>query len=276
MSDNSEEFIPHDHGRAVVAFIDLLGFGNAVEEAVSTWEDNPVQKYNSTIEKVINTQTNFEAPDWKPPRDENIEGDKTVLAFSDCIVWNCPIKNPTAEEIGTYNDLLLRFESLAISQFQCIEQGIFVRGAVDVGFSFRMKSVFVSDALVRAARAEGSDVCYPVIAITPTLWQLMQNAAAADSHAMRDHLRIGTTEFIDKAKRTVQLRYLDYLRLVGDAQADYPGVLSTHKDQVEYALRTSPANVRNKYLWLVDYHNKFIDEHARLLAHLKITQSGIE
>jgi hypothetical protein len=260
-------------GRAVVAFIDLLGFGDAVVEAVRTWEEDPVKGFNSTIAKVIKAQEHFDHSDWIPREDEVVVGEREVVAFSDCIVWVCPIQNPTAMEIGTYNDLLLRYEALAIAQFRCIQDGIFVRGAVDVGFSYRLKSVFVSDALVTSARAESRDVCYSVIAINPILWKLMQDAGAADSGASKDRLRVRTYEITKSPKEIIQLRYLDYLRLVADSDDDYPGVLSIHKLQVEIALNNCPPAVRYKYTWLAAYHNAFIDEQAPQLAQLKIHPS---
>jgi hypothetical protein len=190
--------------------------------------------------------------------------------LSDSIIWNCPIENPSARNIGTYNDLLLLFDSLAISQFQCIQEGIFIRGAVDVGFSFHMRTAFVSDALVRAVREEKDNVCYPVIAVTPNLWELMQAAAQADPHANTDHHRIVTIPITTKDGKRIDLRFLDYLRIVGDAEADYRTVLSIHKDKLETGFKNAPPEAREKFRWLIAYHNSFIDEEASSLSRLKI------
>lgn len=234
------------HGRAVVAFIDLLGFGQTVVQAISNWDQNPAEAFTNTVTRVINAQNNFESPAWKSGEPPAIDGDKTVFALSDSIIWNCPIDNPTAQRIGTYNDLLLRFESLAISQFQCIQEGTFVRGAVDVGFTFHLKTALVSDALVRAFDAEKDWVRYPVIAITPHLWELMEEAGNADPEARRDHKHIATIPITTKKNERIDLRFLDYLRIVGDAEADYRSILTIHKERVEFALTNAPACARDK------------------------------
>lgn len=258
------------HGRAVVAFIDLLGFGQTVVQAISNWDQNPAQAFTDTVTKVIKAQSSFETPEWKSGVSPAIEEDRTVIALSDSIIWNCPIQNPTAQRIGTYNHLLLLFESLAISQFQCIQEGTFVRGAIDVGFTFRLKTALVSDALVRAVEAEKSWVRYPVIAITPHLWDLMEEAGKADPGAHRDNKQIVTIPITTKKNEPIDLRFLNYLRIVGDAEADYHSVLSIHKERVEFALTNALACARDKYHWLIGYHNKFIDELGGPLSNLKI------
>jgi hypothetical protein len=263
-------------GPAVVAFIDLLGFGQAVIDGFRDWDQNVSEAYRNTIERVIRAQEIFETPQWKSGQQAAIEGEKTVIALSDSIIWNWPIDNPTARSIGTHNDLLLLFDSLAISQFQCIQQGTFIRGAVDVGFSFHLRTAFVSDALVRAVSTEKDCVCYPVIAVTPHLWNLMEEAGRADSHAKRDHHRIVTTQFTDKEGKLIELRYLDYLRIVGEAEANYRSVLSIHADRLEFALRSAPPKARDKYRWLIAYHNRFIDEVATSSSDLKINLAAIE
>jgi len=151
----------------IVAFLDILGFGDKVVKAV---EDDA---FEVVVEKICKVQHEFEIEsDDQWVREIHTSMKKTVLAFSDSVVMHVPIRSQMAELTGEFDLIMSEMESLAWAQWNCVIDGLFLRGGVDLGWWYQRGATLVSQGLVRAYKAEnGANV--PVIALTDDLYQFL-------------------------------------------------------------------------------------------------------
>ena len=268
---------------SLVGFIDLLGYSERVRNISSD------EALEQLIEDIKHVQDTFE---YKP-NDESIKKSHKVsktqiLAFSDCIVLSLPFKSPLTKEQGSFDTFMLEITSLAYSQARCVLNNIFVRGALDLGFWFHEQDILISPPLVNAYQLEQNLVCYPVIALSESLWDFLNNHPhrawySPDADPIQRAFKHNTTH-------EGSYYYIDYIQINIDSvgwmandqivkayknaksneekdsihQEGY-GLscklwLEQHKKAITSAmagLKNEP--VRKKYDWLVQYHNRFID-----------------
>ena len=281
----------------VIAFIDLLGFSARVE-AIST-EDGlrALDEAVSFVQAEFGHKTRDEST-----RAANRAVQKTVLAFSDCLVISVPVRSPLTDHQGSFDVLMDELNSFGLAQGSCVLRGTFLRGGVDIGVWYRRKDSLISPAMIEAYKLE-HDACVPMIAITPELWTYLAN---------HPHRRF-YSEDLDPIPRTFSQHsklpngstqwFLNYIqicldtvegRFIGDERARYEAAGADERDRMRgkiwrracrhwardhakaivaaYAAAEN-ATVREKYRWLGRYHNKeirrfFGREAPRLLVHL--------
>lgn len=215
----------------VTAFLDILGFGDRVLSATS------IKEVDLIARDVKRIQQEF---DYKPKDSTVREGQgnykKTVLAFSDSVVVNVPLQSEMTETQGTFDALMSELSSMAFAQARCINQGLFLRGGVDLGWWYRRGATLVSQSMVRAYKAEGS-ANVPVIALTDDLYKFFfkhddRKYYSSDSEPVRRLLRkyaaVGP-------KGEVEYWYLDYISTF----AESIGWMTSNAQRDEY-LSASP------------------------------------
>ena len=248
----------------ITAFIDILGFSERVLNAKV--EDI------TEIERDINSvQTIFEHNSESNPRSEaafkiNQLLQKTVLAFSDCVVIHVPFASKATKSDGIA-PIIGEINYLAISQAECIsEEGIFVRGAIDIGWWYQNKSTLISQSLIGAYRMESNFVKYPVIAFTNDVFKYLLKQEQVENvgekypnvYLLKDIFR---TEVIGENT----IHYLDYINVVC---ADFSKLedteiwLSKHAKKIKIAHGKAPTTAKDKYEWLANYHNEVVNERG--------------
>ena len=265
----------------ITAFLDVLGFGERVLNAVS---DEDVK---GIIEHVQLIQKEF---DFKP-KDESVKEihafmKKTVLAFSDSVVVNVPLESSFTRLQGSFDPVMSELSGMALAQGNCTSDGLFLRGGVDLGWWHRRGQTLVSQSLVGAYRTE-QNAKVPVIALSTELYKYLSNHSDRKYYSPdADPLKIlRPFRGLDGTEATA-FWYLDYISICAEGidwhtsraqQAQYLSASSDDKERireegyvenlrrwfsrharaVEKASGTAnSASVKAKYKWLGAYHNE--------------------
>lgn len=142
----------------IVAFMDILGFKDIIDEYDSDQYSNILKELHdalelaieSSIEKMIDPKTKTDISKYLEYR-----------MFSDCICISMPYI-----EFG--NDFHIQFHSLSVIlrsyQFLMMQKGFYIRGGISMGSFFADKNMIFSGGLVNAYKLEQSAI-YPIIVI---------------------------------------------------------------------------------------------------------------
>lgn len=268
---------------SMVAFVDLLGFSDKVRMLETTEELEALE------EQVRRVQEWFQhRPQEAFLKQEHKYASKTVLAFSDCVVVSIPLHSELAQSQGDFDVLMSELSNLAMAQGRCVVNGIFVRGAADLGMWYRRKDTLISSAMVNAYHLEHA-ACVPMIALTDDLYEHLSKHKHRDFYSedvdpLRfikrfDDLPNGTSQWLvdylpmclesvdgnltpqervedrnASPERKDELRNKAFLR-------DIETWARWHADEIKKAFAAAgPPSVKAKYIWLADYHDKTVSE----------------
>lgn len=142
----------------IVAFIDILGFSNIIQEYDSDKTSNILNDLHETLELAVKISIeNMLDSKAKTDLQEFLE----YRMFSDCICISLPYI-----EFG--NDFHIQFHSIATVvksyQLAMMQKGFFVRGGISIGSFFADKNMIFSGGLVSAYKLE-QKIGHPIIAI---------------------------------------------------------------------------------------------------------------
>ena len=257
----------------ITAFIDLLGFGGKVscaettEDLASILDDLQLVRY-----------------EFKESVDEELKvlTAATYVAASDSVIINLPFKSQISELTGEFDNIMNVITDFASSQGKCVQKGIFLRGGIAQGWWYKKDDILVSQSMVDAYGLE-EKTCYPVIGISEDLYDFLNQHS--DKRAYSDN----PLESIFK-KTKVKDREIIYLDYIGICTHDIDGDVEeakafkgeekdkflnqtrrnnieswfkSHKEQITEAYEAvdpSIKKVREKYLWLAEYHNEKVSE----------------
>lgn len=258
----SNEKLQYDH---LVAFIDLLGWGNKLLSA-KTYTD---------LATLINVLKIFHgdfdsdyAKRLAPHEKENVGEHIEIL--SDALVVVLYLNSGNALCHGQYEEIRLKFWDFALAQARCAVGGIFLRGGVSRGYCVKGEGVLLSDALVKAHDLEGA-AKYPVIAVSDELYENWRKLPFYDE----EEASIYTT--VDTREDGPRFRFIDYINVtLGILQGESCGMnevefLAKHKASIINAINQvkssdNPEGVLQKYEWLKRYHDKYASEYGRELC----------
>ena len=266
----------------ITAFLDILGFGDRVVEAQSNADIQAV------VAEVRRIQEHFDfKPKHKHVKENQASSKKTVLAFSDSIVVNVALKSTMTKLQGTFDPIMSELWTFAIAQGRCVNDGVFLRGGVDLGWWYRAGNLLASESLVRAVRME-KDAVVPVIALTDKLYEFLSKHSdreyySTDIEPVNKLFRRYTSE---GPKGEVSFWYLDYITAIAEATdwvtsgAQRQACLEAPREKREHIRelgyrknlrdwfkhhakqirlahsRAQSESVKYKYEWLADYHNE--------------------
>lgn len=262
----------------VTAFIDVLGFGERVASAKTIEDIAAIAK----AVKQIQGRFDFETKDHLTRQVQSMYK-KTVLAFSDSIVIHLPLESEITIREGTFDPLLSELSDYALTQGECVMDGIFLRGGIDIGWWHRSGSTLVSGSLLNAYKTEGA-VKIPVLALTPQITDFFSKHKhrtfyAKDIEPVSRLLR----EYVPPQGDPIW--YLDYISIslesvhwhTSNAQlAEYRAAssedrdkivddgykhninlwLKSHARHVEAGYLNAPEVAKDKYRWLAAYHDE--------------------
>jgi len=202
------------YSRAVVSFIDILGFKNLV--ATST----PEQILGILMQK--NTLAIYR---FRAEKNE----DKTITYnFSDLIVNVTPLPEEFSLE-RKISRIFDEVETLGFRQSLLANQGIFVRGGITVGEIFAERETIFGPALIDAYELESKYANWPVIAIDSAVieWIDAQAPKFLDERIARDGASRGKIfglawlgqGFATISQTANTLYYVDYLNCLAHTDA---------------------------------------------------------
>lgn len=259
--------------RAVVTFIDILGFRNLV-----------ARRDPKTIFNIVRSFTNRGQPvtarDWLHQKEHDIR----VYHFSDTIVRVTPLLHPkTGEPQGA---LFSEATALAFIQSYLIEEEVVIRGGMTIGDVFATEDMLFGPAMVRAYDLESRIASYPRVVVDPVLI----NSVLEDGKLVR-HNRVPEQE-VEWVSGVIDvdfdgIPFVDYINPLPGLK--YPGpaqmAIDVHKQLVERELASAKGldSVSAKYNWMAQYHNRKMREvggehgiYDRYLIDLKGMKSTFE
>ena len=125
----------------VTAFLDVLGFADRVLNAQEIADIDPI------IKDVRKIQKEFE---FKPKdkREKEVQAylKKTVLAFSDSVIVNVSLQSEVTRREGSFDPLMSELMGMALAQGNCVLSGLFLRGAIDLGWWYRSGNTLISQS----------------------------------------------------------------------------------------------------------------------------------
>jgi hypothetical protein len=218
----------------VVCFIDILGFGNMVEEDADRDATN-LGRLLAALDEVGSL----------------VKSSKCSLrTFSDSIILSAPLVPSTAREL---------LELTAKLQAALVAQDILVRGGIALGRHFANESVIYSQALVRAYLLESKQARVPRILVERNFLDWLLNHGdfdVTDRNAMKSLL-------LRDNDMHVFVGYLSKKNVKAHA-----GVV-----RGRMAKPIANVSVLEKTLWLVRYHN-FVAKKFGVNEHVTVPQDG--
>ncbi|KJZ36414.1 hypothetical protein [Pseudomonas fluorescens] len=234
--------------RAVVTFLDILGFGNLVKKGTA----KDVAAVLSAISKFALTEDS----------DEFDETSAFSVGFSDSIVRVRFLDG--ANERYSTGHVLNEILDLCHIQGELIPYDVIIRGGITVGDIYLKNRTIFGPAMVRAYELESKAAIYPRVVIDP----VVLNSVRIDPLLRRqgnngDEEISAIRKLIDRGDSG--LWFVDYLRTIFGELDDpdlWPEVLESHKRLVikRYAEKDSRTSYLDKLLWLAIYHNKVVSE----------------
>jgi hypothetical protein len=273
----------------VTAFIDILGFGARVLD-VKSFED--LVNINNSVE-LIREAFDCGTVDDLTKKVQKIYK-KTVLAFSDSVIVNFPIKSGATKYEGTFDPVMSEISGFGMAQGTCVKEGLFIRGGVDLGWWYQSGKTLISQSLTRAYYSEGMAGA-PVLALTDNLYKFLAEHShrdfyAKDADPINDSFR--KYEGVVKGKNA-SFWYIDYLRIclesIGwvrsqsqlDAYKNAPpntderqkiidagycknidDWLTKHAVNIKTAHTLADKKSQSKYVWLAAYHNEYAEKYS--------------
>lgn len=287
---NTVEDVEKKLTHGLIAFIDVLGFANAVENC-TTPKDVLV-----CIQKIRRIRDYFEAElDKSENSDVDALYDKRAFSFSDCIVIHTPFSSEACHFSGTFDTCLVTLHDFCMAQAQCVLEGTFIRGGLDLNWWYDADDVLISQGLTESYYLEGK-ASVPVLALTERIYKHFSEHKDKNTYSESwepTQYMIRKTKIKNKNGDTVELHFLNYfLILLRDAEvvlpyneeelkefseADRlkdkklrdelsqkrferaPGYFADlHAKAIQLAYLEAPEKAKDKYLWLRDYHNETV------------------
>lgn len=247
---------PPRYRKAIVTFIDILGF----KEIVKTRSATDIHEILSELADWSGGDTDYIAEEDEASIPVGLTG---AIAFSDNVVRVCPIDTDEDDE-GGHGALFHELLSLVHVQAKLAERGIFLRGGMTVDDIHMSARMVFGPGLVRAYELESSLAIYPRIVIDPGAIQaLFENPAMRGHDDVEDDL-----EYIDNLVRQGEdgFYFVDYLKACR-SELNNPGEGFPLKLREHAAFITEAAakfgqltSAKQKYLWLARYHNAVVSE----------------
>ncbi len=235
--------------KAIVTFIDILGFGDLVLQ--STFEQ---------VKRALDAVEYHAAP--KP--DPNFSGyhEPETIVFSDSVVR---VRKVETDDNRKYPSGLFFHELLDIvhAQGMLIDDGIVLRGGITYGDIFISGNRIYGPAMIDAYKLESEFAKYPRIVISPKLLQEFEDNSLLISFNTFDEDKEYVYHFL--YQDTDYMWFIDYARAVyeelDDPESMYFYFLIRHKDLIILGTRKYKSNssILVKYVWLTQYHNRVIN-----------------
>lgn len=231
----------------VVAFIDILGFKNAIDKS---------NKDEGEYERVLKTLTELQDFFMKPKNKSHMEADKAlnldtqIMQVSDSLVISRLLEGQ-----GGIFDMLT---DCAFATHLLIDNGFLCRGAIKVGNLHHTDKMIFGDAFIKAYLAE-SEERFPIIKFDKELFEIAQKYPVSANEDYADW----EVEGIKKNCKELMtgIYYLDYFTDYDDRVGGGEGAASIHYSNLREIIMDGlqipkTSNAYEKYRWAADQFNK--------------------
>ncbi len=255
---NVAELNENKYQNCLVSFFDLLGF----TQLINDWSSGAIFE-TLRIFSATNSDHSLE------------QGRVKTFQFSDSIIRKCHVHPHPDDEIGMYSPLISEINSIALIQFEmACWYGIFMRGGLTFGEIYSDSDMAFGPAIVEAYILESKNAIYPRILVQNRLIESLDEFRSLSVPGNKAMLNLVDSGNIEDAGLEFTKMLLEECLLKdnnNDIFLDYLGMnikgadltfLSSHKNSIinEYN-QTNKNTVREKYVWLKEYHNFCVLEH---------------
>jgi hypothetical protein len=257
-----------EYRRALVTFIDILGFRDLIEQSRSGEHCSPV-----AVDKILRIVSRLKrANDFTGRVKEDKEGHRVVnfssTNFSDCLVRSTWINSPDDFIEAIYSE----FVSIASMQsYVTTYEGMMIRGGMAAGGLYKdtIAGLLFGPALVDAYRLEQKAVVPRILLSEAIVHEIKSKGKASEYYV---------------CENSDGVAYLDYLKASYDTNlgtwpiTDINNCNQMMQDHMNAAikkneeLRSQPIHIRQKAHWMAGYHNgviqRIVTERPALQAAL--------
>ena len=152
----------------IIAFIDIIGFSNEVENYIKNNNKNFVNNLNSAITKIENDVKNEIKKNYD--KKNNFKINYKIFSDSIIIFTNLDILN----EIR-YFEIAKYFQSISKIIKIFLKLNILVRGGISIGKGYISSNIIFSNALINAVNIEKNESIYPRIILDEIIIQEIKN-----------------------------------------------------------------------------------------------------
>jgi hypothetical protein len=228
--------------RAIVTFLDILGFAKIVEDASPSVIDLMLDAIDTTAA----------APGLI--RHHTEEADVHVLSFSDSVIRIRPCSQHVSEGV-----LICELEDLAATQWLLTQEGILVRGGMTIGDISVAESRAFGPAFVRAYELESRFAHSPRIVLDPDLIRVLrtEKTLRGEQVTLRGTIK-RVRDFVSQGDDGLwQIDYLTAVWRHTEDQSYHREGMTRHREMI--IEKSKDLSTRHpylpKYLWLARYHN---------------------
>lgn len=280
----SEQLIMNQY---LVAFVDILGFGNKVL-AVRT--NDELLKIHKTVRLVHDTFGKI-LKDQHEVYERDVSMRK-IISLSDSLIIASALNSPISKIMGTYDNWCDEVHNIGMNQAICAANGIFLRGGLSKGQFYFSDDILLSQAQVNAYKIESKTAKYPVICLDESAYKFF--ISHRDNLNYDDEINPTKRLFMEYSPEDSERRFcIDYIRIgIGAAYDEFTWTdkeewhesppelrdivreniavrnskkfIMHHKMALENELRVNVDNqepsVLEKYTWLRNYHNEAVKE----------------
>ena len=239
-----------DYEQCIVTYIDVLGFRDLLDSKSAA----DIRQLLSVFRQEAKP---FDTGLPSDPSRRRIMSEVRMEVVSDAVVRVRTIDSQYPDG-ALFRELL----DLVFIQCACVQQGILVRGALTIDYVHvgdELDGPFFGPGLVRAYEMEGREAVYPRIIVEESV---MERLANDDRLWKEGHSKSDEVAYVDHLLKTDEagLGFVDYVGAIKtelEYYRDYLQFLYRHKQLIEQGLvATSRSDVRRKYAWLKNYHNR--------------------
>ena len=228
--------------KRVLAFIDVLGFEEAVNKTMDREEENEFE--TNKIKELL------EEMSLKIKDTFKLDDNGTINQFSDSIIISYPMKDDSKIVKIIINIMFLCSNIL--------NKGHFLRGAIVCDNLYHKDNIVFGPALIKACKMEKKLALYPRIILDENIISLTKN-----QHSKKEN------ELIKKItlKDFDGLYYINIFNSINYIVGKKDGILvyfnSLRNNIIELGKQKEKANNKSKYLWLKEKYNKCLNRYKR-------------
>ena len=237
---------------SIILTLDILGFSNQVSEAkTKEKQERLLKKIDTAASDVKGMYGIFSAHPWDTENNCNVKiyTDNFIAA----ITYNPD--NPD-EKKSRFDDMLIY---AAFHQWRFAKDGLFIRGSITAGPNFMNDNIVFGSAMIRGHYLEEKIAKYPRIIIDTALYPLIDYN--------------DPSLLIDEEDGMCFVNYLQTAPSRPKSFKTTPSFVASHRKLIIQNLNKYTQNqpVREKYLWLRNYHDFYCSNNFRSVPELQIS-----
>lgn len=241
------------YSNRIIAFVDILGFKEKVEESVKSEEE--AEKLHCALARIYRVKADNESEGVMNMRGMGVE----VTTFSDSAVISYP-----AERDNLLNLIL----DLIHMQLDLALDDVLLRGGLTIGELYHDGNIVYGPAMNMAYKIESQVAVYPRIIVNNPAIEQYYEYAAGDKYDLNDINSLLRKDadgfyFVDMLKQDQEMN---------DAGTEYYEWLCVLKQIIEKGLKHSNIAVLMKYQWFQEYFNSVVTDDA---AYFPVPEDAI-